>query len=75
MSALTNDQFELLERARDAKFMWGGGVPLASLQGEVELLLALRLIEPAGLSQYRLIGIGDEVLSATARGRPAIGPD
>jgi hypothetical protein len=66
MAALTADQLELLQRARDGLPMWGGSMATARLRREVDLLFAMRLIEPAGTSAYRLTAIGDAVLVAAA---------
>jgi hypothetical protein len=62
MSALTADQLELLGRARDGMPLWGGSTATNRLAREVELLLALRLIEPAGQQPYRLTALGATVL-------------
>lgn len=64
MAALTADQLELLRRARDGLPMWGGSVATERLQRDVEVLFALRLIEPAGATPYRLTAIGAQVLLA-----------
>lgn len=64
MSALTDDQFELLQRARDGLPMWGGSVATDRLRRDVDLLFALRLIEPAGACPYRLTPTGALVLEA-----------
>lgn len=58
MSALTADQLELLGRARDGLPMWGGSTATDRLRREVDLLLAMRLIEPAGAHPYRLTALG-----------------
>lgn len=54
MAALTDDQLELLRRARDGLPMWGGSVATERLRRDVELLFALRLIEPASEWPYRI---------------------
>ena len=48
MSALTSDQLDLLQRARDGLPLWGGSVATERLRRDVDLLFALRLIEPGG---------------------------
>jgi hypothetical protein len=70
MPALTGDQFELLQRARDGLPMWGGSVAIDRLRRDVDLLLALRLVEPDGLCPYRLTEIGSQVLSAVGERLP-----
>jgi hypothetical protein len=37
MAALTTDQLELLQRAREGLLMWGGRVAIDRLRREVEL--------------------------------------
>lgn len=64
MSALTADQLELLWRARDGLPMWGGSVATERLRREMELLFALRLVEPSGTCLYRLTALGTAVLLA-----------
>jgi hypothetical protein len=64
MAALTDDQIELLRRTRDGLAPWGGVVRLDRLQAQIELLLALRLIEPDGTNPYRLTALGALVLDA-----------
>lgn len=66
MSSLTPDQLELLKRARDGLPMWGGSVAIDRLRRDVDLLLALRLLEPHGSCPYRLTEMGAQVLK-TAR--------
>lgn len=44
--------------------MWGGSLAIERLRRDVDLLLALHLVEPAGAVPYRLTAIGAEVLSA-----------
>lgn len=61
MSALTTDQLELLRRARDGLPMWGGSKVIDGLRRDVELLLTLRLIEPADVHPYRLTALGAAV--------------
>jgi len=64
MPALTDDQLELLQRAHDGLPMWGGSVATERLRRDVELLFALRLIEPAGACPYRVTAAGAAVLEA-----------
>jgi len=68
MASLTYGQLELLQRARDGLPMWGGSVATHRLRREVDLLLALRLLEPAGALPYRLTALGAAVLDATSGG-------
>ena len=63
MTALTLDQLELLQRAQDGVLMWGGSVATYRLRREVDLLIALRLVEPAGAVPYRLTQLGALVLA------------
>ncbi len=67
MAALTSDQIELLARTRAGLAPWGGSVRLDRLQAEIELLEAMRLIEPDGLAPYRLTATGALVLEAVNR--------
>ena len=67
MGALTFDQIELLRRAGAGLAPWGGSVRLDRLQAEIELLEALRLIEPDGVAAYRLTATGVLVLDALNR--------
>jgi hypothetical protein len=53
-------------RVRVGKHLSGGDVLLATLWSEVELLLTLRLIEPAGTCLYRLTALGDLVVNGSA---------
>lgn len=62
MSAFTDDQLELLQRARDGLPMWGGSVATDRLRRDVDLLFALRLIEPAAETAYRPTQDGSKVL-------------
>ena len=62
MASLTPDQFELLQRARDGLPMWGGSVATDRLRRDVDLLLALHLVERDGASPYRLTALGATVL-------------
>ena len=62
MSAFTPEQLELLERARADRPMWGGSVATDRLRREVELLLALHLIEVDGPHSYKLTAMGAAVL-------------
>jgi len=64
MAAFTSDQIELLQRAREGLPMWGGSTATARLRRELELLLLLRLVEPAGRDPYRLTALGADVLDA-----------
>jgi hypothetical protein len=66
MAALTSDQLELLQRAREGLPMWGGSVATYRLNREIELLLAMRLLVPAGAVPYRLTAMGALVLSVKA---------
>ena len=70
MAVLTQDQLELLQRARDGMPMWGGSVATDRLRREVDLLLALRLLERAGAVPYRLTELGGHVLQAINPGEP-----
>ncbi len=70
MSSLSCDQLELLQRARDGLPMWGGSVATDRLRRDVDLLLALRLVEPAGAIPYRLTALGATVLDTVSR-RPS----
>ena len=67
MAALTSDQLELLLRARDGLPMSGGSVATERLRREVELLFALRLIEPVAALPYRLTALGAQVLEFKPR--------
>ena len=62
MSALTPNQIELLQRARDGIPLWGGSVAIPRLRRDVDLLLALHLVEPAGAGPYQLTALGVAVL-------------
>jgi hypothetical protein len=62
MSALNADQVELLQRACDGIPMWGGSAATERLRRDVDLLFALRLIEPVGTCPYRLTAAGALVL-------------
>ena len=62
MSALTSDQLELLQRARDGVPMWGGSVATERLRREVDLPLALHLIGPCGEYSYRTTATGVRAL-------------
>ena len=64
VSSLTRDQLELLQRARAGLPMWGGSIATHRLQREVDMLLALRLVEPAGACPYRLTALGAATLDA-----------
>jgi len=66
MAALTDDQIDLLQRAREGLPMWGGSVATNRLRREVELLLAMRLVESGGSFQHRLTELGAQVLDAVA---------
>jgi len=67
MAALNADQLELLQRARAGLPMWGGSVATNRLHREVDLLFALRLVEPDGRHPYRLSALGAAVLDAATR--------
>ncbi len=71
MAALTPDQLELLQRARDGLPMWGGSVATSRLRREVDLLLAMRLVEPDGAHPYRLTVLGALVLERLLFVRPS----
>lgn len=70
MPPLTGDQLELLQRARDGLPVWGGSVAIDRLRRDVDLLLALRLVEPACANPYRLTPVGATVLDAVGH-RPS----
>ena len=61
------DQLELLQRARNGLPMWGGSVATNRLRRHVNLLFALRLVEPDGRHPYRLSALGAAVLHAAMR--------
>lgn len=63
MAALTSDQLELLQRAHDGVPMWGGSIATDRLRREVELLLTMRLVEPASEVPYRLTPLGTLALA------------
>ena len=65
MGALTADQIELLQRARDGLPMWGGSVATHRLRREVDLLLVMQLITSSGSCPYRLTATGALALDAT----------
>lgn len=44
--------------------MWSGSVAIPRLRRDVDLLVALRLVEPAGAVPYRLTALGAMVLAA-----------
>ena len=67
MSALTEDQLELPQRASDGLPMWGGSVATERLRRDVDLLFALRLIKPAAEGLYRLTPTGTQVLAGQDR--------
>lgn len=60
-SALTANQFELIQRDREGLPMSGGSVATNRLRRDVEPLLSLRLIEPAGTCPCGLAPIGAHV--------------
>lgn len=66
MSAIAQHLLEILRRVGAGKHLGGGDVPLASLQDEIDRLLTLRLIEPAGACPYRLTQLGVQVFAAAA---------
>jgi hypothetical protein len=70
MASLTDDQLELLRRAREGLPMWGGSLAIARLRRDIDLLLALRLVEPAGSNPYRLTTLGETLLEALKDGAP-----
>ena len=70
MAALTKDQIELLQRARDGDPMWGGSTATDRLRREIDLLLALRLLEQSAPVPYRLTSLGATALDATNPSRP-----
>lgn len=55
---------EILRLVRAGKHFGGGDVPLATLQDEIDRLIALRQIEPDGATPYRLTTLGATVLDA-----------
>jgi hypothetical protein len=67
MASLTCDQLELLQRARNGFPMWGGSVAIERLRRDVDLLLALRLVELDYLAGYRVTTLGAAVLAHLAR--------
>ena len=67
MSALTDDQLELLQRARNGLPMWGGSVATERLRRDVELLFSVRLLEPNGARPYRLAAAGAAVVDKARR--------
>jgi hypothetical protein len=71
MTALTADQIELLQRARDGLPMWGGSIVTERLRRELELLFALRALERTDNCAYRLTSTGAMALSTTVRNRDA----
>lgn len=62
MPALTADQLELLQRARDGLPMWGGIAATDRPRRDVDLLLALLLIEPTSACSYQPTKFGSQVL-------------
>lgn len=68
MAAFTSDQLELLLRAREGVPMWGGSTALPRLARDVDLLLALGLVEPAEEWPYQVTGLGQQVLGALRPG-------
>jgi len=66
MSALTADQLDLLQRTRDGLPMWRGSMATDRLRREVDLLFALRLIEPDDTLPYRLTALGSLMIRETA---------
>ena len=57
---------EILRRVSAGKHLGGGDVPSSSLRDDIDLLLVLRLIEPDGLSPYRLTTLGALVLDQSS---------
>lgn len=64
MSPLTNDQLEMLQRARDGVPMWGGSTAIPRLARDVDLLLALGLVAPSHDSPCRLTELGRQALAS-----------
>lgn len=64
MNILDQYQLEILERVRAGRFLGDAAVP--DLRSELELMLALRLIEPSGMCPYRLTAVGAQVLAVAA---------
>jgi hypothetical protein len=58
MATTPQHLLEIFRRVRAGRHLGGGDVPLASLQSDVDMLLNLRLIEPAGDCLYRLTQLG-----------------
>jgi len=71
VACLTDDQLELLQRAHDGLPMWGASVAIARLRRDVDLLLALRLVEAMGGCPYRLTAIGAQTLEAAGASPPS----
>jgi hypothetical protein len=69
VTSLTCDQLELLQRARDGLPMWGGSVAIARLRRDVDLLLTLRLVEPASSDFYRVTLLGAAALDSMGAAR------
>lgn len=65
MSALTADQLELLQRACDGVPLWGGSMATERLRRELDLLFALRLIEPHAAGPYQPTAFGMQTLVQT----------
>ncbi len=65
MNILDPCQFEILRRVRAGHYL--SHLPAADLQSEIELMLALRLIEPTGACPYRLTTVGAKILSIAER--------
>jgi hypothetical protein len=64
MTALTSDQIELLQRAHDGPPLWGGSIATPRLRRDVDLLVAMQLIEAAEGWPYRLTRRGEDVFEA-----------
>lgn len=71
MSALTADQLELLQCARDGVPMWGGSTATPRLKADLQLLLALGLVEPSADWPYQLTALALKVLTTIPATRPA----
>ena len=64
MGPLTEHQLLLLERAGGDVPLWGGSTALDWLQRDVELLLAMGMLEPGDIYPYRLSEIGVRALAS-----------
>jgi len=68
MAALTEDQIELIQRARVGLPVWGGSVAIDRLRRDVELLLRLGIIQLGEDGSYLLTHLG--LRAHYALGRP-----